>query len=48
MPDICVTFAIDPDAESCGDVLPLLAALLIEIDARKNQQTEIDNQAATA
>jgi len=29
-------FKIDHDAESCGEILPILAKLLIEIDAKRN------------
>jgi len=40
MPDITPRFGIDPDAEPCGPILPILAKLLIEIDRRNTDEIQ--------
>ena len=39
MSDPAVTYFIDHDADTCGDVLPISAKLLIEIDERQSEKT---------
>jgi len=36
MSEPAVIFAVDHGAESCGPILPILARLLVEIDAKRN------------
>jgi len=40
MPEIAPQFAVDPDAEPCGPILPILAKLLIEIDQRNTDEIQ--------